>query len=521
MRGALRTRLAAAALSALLLILPGCQDQPPTDSTQTPSPTDTAASPQPTPVSSSPFALPCYPEAGFHPINGANRVNLELAGLLYDGLYEVDQNFTAQPALAVSHTVSADSATWTIALRTGVTFSDGSPLTAQDVVYSLNLARQSTLYQYRLSSINSVTAGDNTVTITLSLPNGALDTLLDVPIIKESAAVPPGTGPYVMQGSGDNLSLQRRDTSWRSASHLPENILLRSISGNDALISSFDTGDITLVSADLTGTNTPGFSGNYETTDYPTSNLLFVGFNTASGPCRDAQVRRALSYGMDRSTLVQAILAHHATPTPLPLHPNSSYYDTDLAVQLSYAPQTMAQLLEEGGWQREGGGTYTKGRETLELTLLVSQDNAYRCDVAAELERQLESAGVAVTVDQRPWEEYLSALSSGDFDLYLGETRLTADFTLTSLLPGGSLNYGKFNDWTVTSLHAAFRSAQGQARGQAATAFYEALAEQMPFTALCFKNWSVLSQWGQIGALTPTQENLFYGFSNWELHTGA
>lgn len=515
----MKYRFAALALAALLLVLSGCVGQTP-DVTQSPEPTATPSA-QPTAVLSTQFALPCYPDAGFHPINGTNRVNLELAGLMYDGLYTLDENFQAQPALAASHTVSADSATWTITLRQGVTFSDGSPLTAQDVVYSLNLARQSVLYQYRLSAINSVTAGDGTVTITLSLPNGALDTLLDVPILKESAAaVPPGTGPYVMEGTGNDLALRRRDESWRAAGTMPETIRLRAISGNDALISSFDTGDISLVNTDLTGTSSPGFSGNYATTDYSTSTLLYVGFNTASGPCRDAAVRRALSYGMDRSTITRAILAHHASPTPLPVHPGSPLYDETLATQLSYAPQTLAQLLEEAGWSSSGSG-YTKSGQALSVTLLVSQDNAYRCDVADELERQLESVGVAVTVDKRPWDQFLTALSAGEFDLYLGETKLTADFTFAPLLSGGSLNYGQYADWNTTTLHAAFRAAQGEARKTAASALYEQLGQQMPFTALCFKNWSVLSQWGLISALTPTQQNLYYGFENWEIHTAS
>ena len=57
-------------------------------------------------------------------------------------------------------------------------------------------------------------------------------------------------------------------------------------------------------------------------------------------------------------------------------------------------------------------------------------------------------------------------------------------------------------------------------RQNAAAALYEALAEQMPFTALCFKNGSVLTQWGQITGLTPTQGDLFYQVENWEIAAG-
>ncbi len=506
---------------ALSLMLTACSGELPA-AEETPAPS--APSPSPTvQAQRTEFALPCVPEAGFHPITGENRLNLELAGLVYDGLYTVSPSFEAEGALAAAQSVSEDGLTWTITLRQGVTFSDGSALTTQDVANSLNLARESALYGYRLSQITGVTAGENTVSITLSLPNGALDALLDVPIVRENPAGGPplGTGPYGFQSVGEGLSLVRQEESWRFEEGLPRTIRLRTISGSEALISAFDTGDLTLVNTDLTGSNPLGFSGNYETCDYPTANLVYIGFNTDSGVCQDALVRRGLAAGMDRSTLARAILSYHAQATPLPVHPQSALYDAELAQALSYSPQNMEALLGEAGWSRSSGQQYTNRRgRALEVTLLVNQDNSYKCDLADELERQLESAGVQVTVDKRTWSDYSAALTAGEFDLYLGETRLTADFTLTPLLSGGSLNYGKYDDWTASTLHAAFRAARGDARETAAGALYEYLAEQMPFTALCFKNGSVLTQWGQITGLTPTQGNLFYGVENWQIAAG-
>ena len=75
-------------------------------------------------------------------------------------------------------------------------------------------------------------------------------------------------------------------------------------------------------------------------------------------------------------------------------------------------------------------------------------------------------------------------------------------------------------DWTfpiLTALLEAYQSAAGDARVQAAKALSAALVQQVPIAPLCFKNWSVLSQWGQISALTATQQNLFYHFWTWKL----
>ena len=67
------------------------------------------------------------------------------------------------------------------------------------------------------------------------------------------------------------------------------------------------------------------------------------------------------------------------------------------------------------------------------------------------------------------------------------------------------------------SLHSAFRAASGSARTQAAAQLYAHLAQDPPFAVLCFKNWSALVQWNQAAGLTPTQQNLFYQFDQWEI----
>lgn len=500
-----------AAVLLLSTVLSACGEEEPAPTStpaQTPVPTATATA-QP-----KEFALPCYPEAGFHPIQGTNRTNLALGGLVYDGLYELDQTFTPQPALATGYTVSEDGLTWTFTLRGGVTFSDGTPMTAADVAASLTQAKTSALYGNRLAGIASVQAGEGAVTVRLTSPNGNLPALLDIPVIRETGGVPLGTGSYVLQQSGESYILQRRNDSWRTPTPALETIPLRTVEEANDLLYAFDTQEISLVGTDSTGVGALGFSGSFETMDYPTTNMLYIGFNTAQGPCRDAAVRQALGRGMDRDSICSALLSRHAVAATLPAHPVSSVYDAETAGALNYSLQEMDSILTQAGWSRSDG-VYQKGREKLELTLLVNQDNSYKTGVADAIGRDLTAAGVSVTVKKLSWEDFTAALSAGEFDLYLGEVKLSADFDPSPLLSGGALNYGKYNDPTATGLLSAFRAAQGEERTAAAKALYERLGEQAPFAVLCFKNWSMLSQWGQVSNATPTQQNLFYGFGNW------
>ena len=485
-------------LLAFCLLLGGCTGGPEPD--PTPSPTPSAA-----PQETAEFALAYYPEEGFHPITGGNRTNLALGGLVYEGLYALDQQFEPQPQLCTEGVQAADGLSWTFTLRSGVTFSDGSPLTSAEVKSSLDLARTSSLYASRFSDITGVTAGEGTVTVTLSRANGNLPALLDIPIVKETGGMPLGTGPYVLSQSGENWSLTARQGWWQGETLSLQTIPLRSIRETDDLIHAFDTRDIALVSTDLTGTNALGFSGSFDTVDYPTSIMLYVGFNVTSGPCRSAAVRQALLRAFDRSSVATALYSSHALPAAMPVSPASTYYPETLAQELEYAPQEAAQLLEAAG-------------KVGSLTFVAPSDNAARAATAQHLADGLTELGLQVELQLLPWDEYTAALEKGDFDLYLAEVRLTADFDLTALITaGGSLNYGGYADAEAAQLLQTYRAASGQGRDLSALRLYERLAEEPPFAVLCFKNWSVLTQWSRISNLTPTQQNVFYGFAHWDI----
>lgn len=500
---------------ALLVLLASCTGPAvPTDPVPTPTP---EVSPTPTQVETPPFALSCYPEAGFHPITGTNRTNLQLAGLIYQGLFALDSTFTPQKQLCSDYTVTEDGLSWRFTLAQA-TFSDGSPFTAADAAYSLDLARSAASgYAARFHNVRAVTANaDNTLSISLYTPNGNLPALLDVPIVKEAGdTLPPlGTGDYALERSGEDWLL-RRVTALPASSAAPASIPLLSIRQTDDLIYGFDTRRISLVAADLTGTNTLGFSGSLETWDYPTSTLLYLGFNTVSGPCAGQELRQALSYGIDRSTIATSLFSRHARAAALPVSPASPLYDAALAATLAYSHSAMEERLEQAGWLLQDG-LRTREREPLSLVLVVNMENSYKLAVADLIADSFTRAGIAVEVRRLTWDAYTAALSTGAFDLYLAETRMTADFDPSALVKtGGALNYGGFSDGETDLLLSAFLAAGEEERSAAASALWSHLAQEAPLVPICFKNGSVLTHWGSFTGLTPTQQNLFYGFDRW------
>ena len=159
---------------------------------------------------------------------------------------------------------------------------------------------------------------------------------------------------------------------------------------------------------------------------------------------------------------------------------------------------------------------YDTGAERT-ATLLVNEENAFKVSVAKYLASTLSAFDLKLEVRVLPWEEYTAALAAGDFDLYYGEVKLTADWNLIRLVgTSGSLNYGGWSSVQTDLLLSQYASATD--RAAALEALCAHLRQQAPIVPVCFKATSVLVQSGVAEALTPTMTEPFYGLSSCVFH---
>lgn len=502
--------------ACLALTLPGCGQEALPDPSPSPSAPPSAA-PSQAPERTQ-FSLAYDPDASLHPLTGNSQTNQELAGLVYQGLYELDNEFVPHPVLAASGAPGEDGYSWTFTMKPGVVFSDGTPLTAQHAAASLNTARAGGPYAARLSGVTGVTAPDEaTLTIYLSAPNGNLPALLDIPVVLdgEAGSAPLGTGCYQYEPAGERLYLQTNPHHAGGAA-LPYAVIpLTAASTANERIAAFDSGSVTAVTTEFSSPYALGYAGSYEACDYPTTNLLYMGFQTTRGPCQSALVRQAFSRAFDRESLVRVELSGHGDAACLPVSPLCGDYGQDAAALLEYDLEQAAALLAQAGYERGGEDDLLYRRKSpLEVTLLVNSDNESRQAAADALAASLAQLGVSVTVDTLPWDNYIQALSSGQFDIYIGEVRLTGDFDPSPLLTG-ALNYGGYSNWELTQALTAWKSARGEARTQAAQALWAQFAQDAPIAPLCFKRGSLLVRWGMASNLQPTRANPFYRIEEW------
>ena len=502
------------------------------------------------------FSLGYYKGEGLHPYTCSNTTNQNLMGLIYEPLFAIDQTFATEPCLAKSCTIQVTSAsgsekekdtegdatetgtegdetdqkdaskeekkkeqprskiagktTCTIQLRDDVTFSDGTSLSAEDVVYSLEQAqRKGSIYRERLSDVTNITAsGSTTVVIEINAADAAFDSLLDIPIISRSGGSNPiGTGPYVLNTKKDKAVSLTRNTNWWQEGTLPaDTITLYAADDSDMMIFGFGSGSISMVNTDLTGTNALSYTGDYNVVDYPTTSMLYVGCNTHSGPCQNQSFRQALYYVFDRDTLATKMLSGHAEPTVLPVSPKSKLYDEKLAETYAWSEETAKKKLADGHYYNQT------------LKLIVNKESAFKTAFAEEMKKELEAIGIKVQVEALAWDEFADALDERSFDLYLGEVKLKSNFDLTAVIgSNGNLNYGGYQDKDLEKLLTKFQTADKASRAAAAKNLYKAVADAAATIPLCFKNHSVLTHWSANASIAPTQQNLFYHIAEWDL----
>lgn len=502
------------------------------------------------------FSLGYYKGEGLHPYTCSNTTNQNLMGLIYEPLFAIDQTFATEPCLAKSCTIQVTSAsgseeekdtegdasetgtegdetdqkdaskeekkkeqprskiagktTCTIQLRDDVTFSDGTSLSAEDVVYSLEQAKgKGSIYRERLSDVTSITAsGSTTVVIEINAADAAFDSLLDIPIISRSGGSNPiGTGPYVLNTKKGKAVSMTRNTNWWQEGTLPaDTITLYAADDSDMMIFGFGSGSISMVNTDLTGTNALSYTGDYNVVDYPTTSMLYVGCNTHSGPCQNQSFRQALYYVFDRDTLATKMLSGHAEPTVLPVSPKSKLYDEKLAETYAWSEETAKKKLADGHYYNQT------------LKLIVNKESAFKTAFAEEMKKELEAIGIKVQVEALAWDEFADALDERSFDLYLGEVKLKSNFDLTAVIgSNGNLNYGGYQDKDLEKLLTQFQTADKASRAAAAKNLYKAVADAAATIPLCFKNHSVLTHWSANASIAPTQQNLFYHIAEWDL----
>lgn len=484
------------AICLALTLLCGCNaDLAQTEATE--APTETVAEIQ----ADESFGLSYLPEYGLNPFTCTATVNRALFSLLYESLFVVSNQFRAEPLLCESFRVSEDSMAYSFTLVDGACFSDGTKMTAEDVVQSIQAARASDLYAARLSHITDLRVErDGSVTVTLDTPYENFCRMLDVPILKASSlksSFPVGSGPYVKRGQ----TLLRNENWWQDGTPLidEETILLTSGKTNGDLRDHFEFGTTSLIYCDPNSPSAVGYRCDYEVWEAPTTVLHYIGFNLTSGYFPNDTLRTAVTCAVDRSSLVTGVYGGFAQASVLPCSPSSDLYDGQIADEFEYNPSAFVAAVHNSGVLTDADYADHVGY------FLVCSDDATRVAAAEAIAVAMNEAGLNIVVTAKSREEYEAALKNGDYDLYYGEVRLTTDFDLSVFFEeNGELSYGGIADEDL-----ARKCTESLANSGSYVTLCSQIMSEGLLCPVVFKSYAVYATRGVISNLTPGVDYLF------------
>jgi peptide/nickel transport system substrate-binding protein len=472
------------------------------------------------------FSLHIERDKSLNPISTVSSANMLVDSLVYETLFEVDGNYEVSSRLVKDWSTIDGGTTWLFHMDESVLFHDGGGLTAYDAAYSIGRAQRTAYYGTRLSLIYGVSAMDNSLLmISLQYPNMQFPSRLVVPIIRDGTMndeVPPGTGRYRYSEDLSKLTVFQEHPD---ADRLPvEEIYLKSFSDAGAAILGFEDSLIDLVTNNPTGTNSLGYGGSNEVRYYGTNNMHYLGFNTFSYFLCYPEYRRALNYAVDRDYIVREAMNGYAVASALPISPQSPLFNENLNAALSYSLTKCLRAFDDvevADHDMDGKLEYMVTGIPIEINIdfIVCGESSAKRKAARKIADDMKSMGLTVNLRELSWRDYEKALEEGDFDMYYGEVRLTADFDLMPFLSNkGKLNYGGFKDVGYEAAVAAYLAADDAGRAASCDAMCSAVAQYATIIPICFEKEEVISHRGVISGLNPNQYSIFHNMTEWTMN---
>ena len=431
------------------------------------------------------LALPYVKGDSLNPFTAKSLPNQLLSTVLYDSLYAVDGALSPQPLLAESGTVSGTQVR--VALRSGLVFSDGSAVSASDVVYSFEKAAASPQYQARLSNFSDARVQNGEIVFTLKQGDPYALSCLDFAVIKSGTdssdtAIPVGSGRYTAS-RGDSSVTLRANKLWRNGNAVQfSSIALVDVPDSDSVIHSLEIGNVNFIFNDLSGGVYQRINAN--TTEFLMNNLVFLGLQSENELLQDAQVRKAISLAIFREEIASSAYQGHAQASAVPFRPDWNALKELEITSVAQNKEEAAKILEEAGFQRvDASGTYARDGKELSFTLVVNENNPFRVSAANLIASQLSAIGIRVAVSKLSWAEYTAAVQEGSFDLYLGEVKLSHNMSLSAFFgEEGAVRAGISGEDPVA---AAYQ--QLLAGAVSLQDFLNTFAQTPPFLPICFR----------------------------------
>ncbi|MBO0713681.1 MAG: ABC transporter substrate-binding protein [Acidimicrobiales bacterium] len=358
-------------------------------------------------------------------LDNEDALDSQMLNAIYGGLFDYGPKGKIIPDLASGYTVSNGGMTVDINIRPGVTFSDGTPFTAQDVASSINrvlLPQNGCICLSNFSAVKSIAAsGPSTVVLTMARPfapiiqafNGTGPNWVVDPTALSSMGTtaygqkPVGAGPFMVTSNAANSSLQltANPRYWRKGFPLLKNLSFLSVGSDQSAYSALQAGQAqmaTLIATiPLLKQAMHGATGNVRVLNFPATFYEFMSLNETVAPFNNILAREAIYYATDSNALVTHLYGGLYKTVQSPTAQGETFYIPKVPGYRTY------NLAKAKALVKQLGG--------LSVTMTTTSNTQFWNTEAQALQAMWQRAGIKVNIRLTNLEEVLAQLKSNDW----------------------------------------------------------------------------------------------------------
>ena len=467
------------------------------------------------------LVLPYTADDTFNPYYCQSTLTRNICYLMYDSLLQMSPDY--EPEYIIAKSVTVDHTIVTVQVRSGIVFSNGAKLTAEDVSYSFYLATQKgSIYRENLENVASCSMKGMTVTFMMQNENVNAFRVLDFPIVhfdpSANKDLPPiGSGRYkfamMEDGVTPNKSLLVRNHKWYNPDKVQiETIGLKELPTVESIVHSIEIGTVSYLYTDMRDGTPQSVSADYRKVDL--NNLLYLGLNTNDVSLADENVRRALSAAISTNEVAAAGfggMAMGATGPFTPRWKEAAQYQTGTG---RASVKTASEYLDQAGYvfYNDGIREDQSGKQ-LSFNLLICRNNSRHRAAAENIKTQLAKVGVNVDITEISGEGMIKRAGEGKYHLYLAEYAVLGDMDIGKLFTPGEGLYNGPRPYDSVRTYTSYRLGQGTLED-----FITAFQNELPFIPICYRMGMVVYARTLDGVEDISEDQPFYHMETWTVN---
>lgn len=447
----------------------------------------------------------------------SNNANVQNIGrIIFDPLINLTQDFKLEPCLAKEWT-NLDEKNYLIKLRENVKWQDGKVFNSDDVIFTVKILKDmQSIYSYNVEKIDSIQKIDEyTIKIITKEKIPYFEYNLIFPIMSskyfneknftfsKKNSNPVGTGMYyIADNNKENITLKKNTNWWGNKELKLDTIKLNLYKNTNEALADFKTKEVDLLTTSLLNIDEYTEGIQYKKTKFIGRNYDYIAFNCKNNTLQHKEVRQSISKAINKEKIIEQVYQNQYQKSSFPLDFGCFLY-SGITEESNYSKEKAQEVLKK--WSKN---------KTINLKLLVNQDDKKRKEVSKIIKQQIEEIGINVIIVEKKEKQYQKDIQNGNYEMVL--TGTTYGYSPSLNLYFNKQNIANYtNNSMIQKVEEMEKSQTEEEQRKKLLDIIKIYQEETPYISLYYDTINLIYSDNLKGEITPNSYNIFYHIENW------